>query len=679
MFGFAALAALSSMDSTQSVELDFPRANEIVVRLSGKTILTGRLDGLHGRKIQDAVKVIRADTPAAPMFFGYPHGPKTADWVPVGQTKTTWRLEFMGPGVSFKGSILAGSDRRPCTASVDGPLASTFGSASSSLDDAIYDRTDDWLLDLHSPIGRTSRGFAFSATSPEIVLKTDYFRNHLGYFLWDNKRPLWSQPVAGWCSWAAYGQDVTEHQVAEAAKFFSSHLRDYGYNVVQIDDGYQRVVQLTDNHQPITEPFANYWTKPNEKFPSGMGAMAKKISDLGMTPGIWVGLYLPIGLKHSTAYVSSPDGKPLQGPWVGYSMDSGDPAAVAEAYTDALKTFREQGWRYFKIDTLRHVLYDSYRRVPEYWTQRHTDSSNAYRKLFTAVRDAVGKDNYLLACWGALPELAGLPDGCRIGEDVGPAFASMRRSAKYISQFHYANHVIWRNDPDYMCLRVPVEQCQTWATLTSLTGEHVMVSDPVESYDAPRVDILRRVGPPVVTKPASVTPAKPDPEWVTLNASKGKETWTVAARMAWKPLSADLKPLAQLGLQKDREYLAFDFWESKFLGVVKWASPFAVLDQGQCQVVSFRPVTGVPQVLGDDRHVSQGAYELSDVAWKDQTLSGKFRRTRGRAWNLYLYVPSNWEVNPESNATLVEPHVLKVSFPEGDGWTDWSVNFREVH
>ena len=269
-----------------------------------------------------------------------------------------------------------------------------------------------------------------------------------------------------------------------------------------------------------------------------MGSLAQKISALGMTPGIWVGLYLPLGLIHKEGYVADTSGIPLQGPWVGYSMDSGNPAAVAEAYTDTLRTFRRQGWRYFKIDTLRHVLYDSYRRVPAYWAERHTDSSTAYRKLFSDVREAVGKSNYLLACWGALPELAGLPDGCRIGEDVGPSFASMRRSAKYIAQFHYANDVIWRNDPDYMCFRVPVEQCQTWATLTSLTGEHVMVSDPIETYNSDRVDVLRRTGPPVVTNPANVAPMAPDPEWLTLAAAQGAENWTVAARMAWKPLDS---------------------------------------------------------------------------------------------------------------------------------------------
>jgi len=41
----------------------------------------------------------------------------------------------------------------------------------------------------------------------------------------------------------------------------------------------------------------------------------------------------------------------------------------------------------------------------------------------------------------------------------------MRRTAKYVAQFHSLNNVLWRNDPDYMCLRVGVEPSKAWASL----------------------------------------------------------------------------------------------------------------------------------------------------------------------------------------------------------------------
>ena len=690
MLGLVAPAAIVAMELPSEFYAKSQTSGAVELGIGGRKVCSytppfEAFDSKTGKPFWTVAEMIAngdiqvLQRPAVPMFLGYPHGPKTADWAPE-RTSANILSVRVKSGAHIEVEIDATSDSFACSDRSDAPLQSSLGGAISTLDNGLYDRTGDWLISAEGPSAHVTHvkgRYHLSADGPTTVnLVSNYYRNHLGYFLWDQKRSLWTKPVAGWCSWAAYGQEINEGEVAKAAEFFSKNLKPYGFDVIQIDDGYQRVLQLTDHHQPITEPFADYWTKPNSKFPSGMKALAEDISGLGMTPGIWVGLYLPLGLNHADAYVTGPDGKPLQGPWVGYSMEPGNKAAVAEAYTDALKTFRQEGWRYFKIDTLRHVLYDSYRRVPDYWQARHTDSSHAFRDLFTQVRAAVGRDNYLLACWGALPELAGLPDGCRIGEDVGPSFASMRKSAKYIAQFHHANNVVWRNDPDYMCLRVSTEECQTWATLTSLTGGHVMVSDPVEAYDPERVDILRRVGPPLVTKPGNVLPLLPDPEWVLFNGLKSGENWAVAARMAWVPLPAKEAQLSSLGLDPSIRYLAFDFWKSKFLGTVRGTARFNRLAEGTCQVVGFRPSTGNPQVLGDDRHVAQGAIELDRIKFADGQLSGRFLQTRGKSWRLFVFVPEGWELKSANvDARLTEPRVVEMTIPAGIGWKAWRADF----
>lgn len=621
----------------------------------------------------------QSSRPCEPMFLGYPHGPRTADWAPANESAVEHILTVQA-GEKRTLHLAGSGSSLACTTDPHAPLISTLGGAVAVGSNAVYNRHGDWLVstdDADVVLKAVGNQFEMTVHGPcHVTVKDSYYRNHLGYFLWDSRHALHEKPIAGWCSWAAYGQDINEGEVVKAAEFFGRNLREYGYDVIQIDDGYQRVLQLTDNHQPITEPFAHYWTKPNDRFPSGMKALASTITANGMVPGIWIGLYLPMGLRHSNAYVTDDKGKPLQGPWVGYSMDSGQPAAVREAYTDTITEFRKTGWRYFKIDTLRHVLYDSYRRNPSFWTARGTDSSHAFRLLFEQVRQAVGEDNYLLACWGALPELAGLADGCRIGEDVGPSFASMRKAAKYIAQFHYANNVVWKSDPDYMCFRVSPEECKTWATLTSLTGGHVMVSDPIETYDREKVDILRRVGPPATVRPGNAGPMAPDPEWLHFHGTKGSDAWTVVARMAWTALPEARASLPSLGVASDGDYLAFDFWSSKFLGVVRGTVDFRSLEPGHCQVVGLRRLTGAPQVLGDDRHVSQGAEELDAIAFSRNRLSGRFARTSDKSWNLFLYVPDHWHLrSADLEATQVESHVVRLTIPAGSGWQKWSADF----
>jgi alpha-galactosidase len=655
------------------------------ILLGSHVVFSAEASGLGGKTLREVANVTLVDSPAEAVPLGYPHGPKTGDWVPEGTKKTTLEIRFSVKTIDLHGMVAGSGEEMPCSDNPNSPMISSVGGAASGLENAVYDRTGDWLLagDAAAQVARTPEGYRLEVrgSKAQIAFKPDYYRNHLGYFLWDNKRPLWPSPIAGWCSWAAYGQDVNEENVVKAADFFSRNLKSYGYDVIQIDDGFQRVLQFPTEHDKVDEPFSDYWTKPNSKFPSGMDGLAKEIGSRGLIPGVWLGIYLPLGLKHEDAYVTDKDGKPHKGPWVGYSMDPYDDAAVAEAYTAALKEFKRQGWRYFKVDTLRHMLYDSYRQTPDFWAARHTDSSHAFRTLFTKIRQALGPTDYLLACWGTLPEIAGLPDGCRIGEDVGPDLSSLQKVVKYNTQFHYLNNVVWRNDPDYMCFRLPIENCQTWATLNAFAGGQMMVSDPIETYERERLDILRQVGPPLMVKPGNVTALGPYQEWFVMPVSKAGEDWTVVARL-WpgdqstnSMMPEEVRTLASLGLEEGKKYLAYDFWNSRPLGIVDGSIKFHFLSRGQCQVIAFRPLRDVPQVYGDDRHIGQGVHELQSVVWGNGRLAGRFRSGPGRVWHLYLHVPAAWRFETANvPAKELSNDVVELSF-EGDGWKNWQAKF----
>ncbi len=654
----------------------FPSPNQVEIRMDGVLLMRATVQGATA--IAKQTKIEYVDEPAKPAFLGYPHGPKDAQFVPEGAKKRTLVIQIASTS-PVQTDVSASSDSFPCSDVVGGPLMSSFNNGTSLATNGVYDRTGDWLLTCDAATGAQPVGtgkYRLSAKNGPVTirLRTDYYRNHLGYFLWDKTQPLWRQPVAGWCSWMAHLQVVIERDVRGAAEFFAANLKGYGYNVIQIDDGYQRVLQNLKT--TIDEPFSNYWTKPNDKFPSGLRTLAADITKLGMTPGIWVGYYLPPGLKNEKAYVTDRNGKPWKGPWVGYAMNPLVPEALEEGYLASIRQLRRDGWRYFKIDTLRHVLYDSFRMNPEYWKARGESMETAFRTLLGETKKVVGRDTYLLACWGTMPELAGIPDGARIGEDVGPDVASMRRSAKYIAQFHALNNVVWRNDPDYMCLRVPVPQAQTWATLTAMAGGHVMVSDPIKDYDPSRVDILRRVGPPIFLRPGNVAPQPADPEFMTLAARKFGEAWTVVSRFGWTATPASDVKLDQLGLDGSAKYLAYDFWGDKFLGVVSGSAPFHALEEGSCQVVSFRPYLDRPQFLGSDRHLGQGAYEIEQIRWARGVLSGKFRSTPGRSWTLLFHVPDAWHITGSVGGTLVdEGRVVRLRLPEADGVVDWGISF----
>lgn len=654
------------------------------------SIKQGKQEVVSGKHTAAEAKPETLSENASSVFLGYPHGPKTSEFVPEGTKREVYTIALAGGSVVLK---VNGSKEAYGVCLDSSVLRTAIGGADSTANNAVYDPKGDWLVEIPAGNGArvTSKGNGkFEVTAQGAGLRInfyrDYVRNHLGYFLWDQTKKQWPTPISGWCSWAAYGQKVNEREMKAASRFFSENLMEYGWNVIQMDDGFQRVPQNMPNGMSSDERPADLWSKANNQFPSGLENLAKSIKRDGMVPGIWVGLYLPL-FSQVNGYVFGPDGGPLKGPWVNYAVDGSRTSGADTAYVQTFRDLKQQGWEYFKVDTLRHVLYDNYRKAPDYWITRGVTMEEAFRQLFAAIRKETGV--YTLACWGVMPELAGLPDGCRIGEDVGADYQSMEMSARYIAQFHHLNNLIWRNDPDYMCLRVSPEESRTWLTLEAMEGGHLMVSDPTETYDEARLDMMRRVGPPMMTKSTSFpTQAQRETgsaarELMTMNVQKDGFNWTVAARFGWKNgAAAKAESLETLGLDPQQKYVVFDFWKEEYLGEVTGQVQFATLQQGRCQVLCLRPVLDVPQIVGTNRHIGQGVVDLEGVSWKNGTLSGSYVVGKGRQFSLYVRVPKGWSLAESSaKSTAIkeggDASVLRLDFPEQSGAVKWSLRFNK--
>ena len=613
------------------------------------------------------------------VMLGYPHGPKTSEFVPVGRKSFTREFRFAGDLRKLRLRIPTTTDATLTRSNAPSVIGSTYGDVSDLVANSIYFRDSDCLVTIEGTIKREGNFFVLEPTSNSpIIAKTDYVQNHLGYFLWDSSRPVWQPPVVGWCSWAAYYQDITETDMRVASDFVAKELLPYGYNIVQMDDGFQRTPQSGEMKLKPGERYSEYWTKPNDKFPSGLSDLASYIKSKKLTPGIWVGLYTPLGLANSKDYITDSEGKPYRGPWVNFAMNGLKPGA-SEAYFETIKELKKQGWNYFKIDTLRHVLYDNYRKNPFYWKSNEQSMEEAFRAVVTGVKREAGA-SYLLACWGTMPEIAGIPSGMRIGEDVGPDFASMRRSAKYIAKFHHLNNVVWRNDPDYMCLRLEPELARSWASMISMAGGHLMISDKPSDYTPEHINIMRRVSPTVFSKPINVAQEEPDPEFFTLHSRKFGESWTVVSHQAWKALPSKTISLAQVGVSRGK-YHAFDFWNQKYLGVIDSKVNFGALTEGHCQVISLRQVLDRPQILGTERHISQGAFELEAVMWQNESLSGTYKVGPGQRWSLSIFVPKGYSVSkvePKGVEQKQSGQVLSLTMPLSGSSVKWSVAFTRL-
>ena len=572
-----------------------------------------------------------------------------------------WTARGRGP-VILTATVSASAEAFPCEVEPreDGlrVVRNAVGLSHSLLNRAVYDRRDDWVLSVDHPAQVTvtplasgdSTAFRVEASGNEVALRfrPRFYQRHRGlaaFRPW-TYRP-WSTSVAGWTSWFAFLDSVTEADIRRTADVMAEALAPWGYEFLQIDDGYER--------EPIGVP--DHWLQPNAKFPSGLSGLSAYIAGRGLKPGIWTNTTFhdrAYALAHPAYFVADSAGRPAYGNWVGYVMDGANPATLSDLVRPVYDTLAREGWRYFKVDALRHLRYEGYNSWAEAFERRGLDRIAVYRGFVQTIRDAIGPGAFLLACWGIRPELAGLVDAVRVGTD-GFGYGGL-------AEYNSFNNVVWRNDPDHIQIAAPDGFRAT--TLASLTGSLLMLTDRPEVYRTARVEAARRAAPVPFTVPeqvydvdpsrssrigeanVSVSGSGPRPfdadqrlevPLYLLDVSRPFERWTVLARTggAESPIR-----FADLGLAGDREYLVFEFWTKKLLG--SFAGSFApgrVDPRFLVQDFCIRERADHPQLVATSRHVTCGAPDLVDERWSGDTLSGVSDLVGGDTYDLYLSEP----------------------------------------
>ena len=611
-------------------------------------------------------------------------------------------------------------------AELDTPAQKTFklvrnsvGPANNLRNNAIYDRNRDWSLagdgDSTTKIlfesGRDNRHiFHWSVSGKEITLtfRPSYYQKHknLTYFQpWNYS--VWKGSVAGWCSWWAYFSDVHEQDVEQISKIFGAKLKDFGYDTIQIDDGYQ------SSNGGLPEN----WLKTNEKFPGGLRHLSELISKEGLQPAIWLNVHFGdegFVKSHLDWFIKDEDGKPHKGPWIDYGLDGSNATAVDSVVRPTYQSLHSMGWKYFKVDALRHLLYDSSYPAKQYFTKKGIKLEDAYRSYLSAIRQEIGPDRYMLACWGVLPEVIGIANGCRLGGDgFGPST---------LQQYTSWNNVVWRNDPDHCDIKPNDHKSgktldgeeRIRPVLVSMAGAQLLLSDKPEVYENDaNLEGVKRSSPILFTLPGQLNdydPTKTDHlkqglrntnggaqsgpidadqqgevcPWWMLDIAQPYEAWTVLTHMNWhdKPMGQETVKFSDLGLD-DSQYSVFEFWSKKYVGDFKGKFTAKAVDPKDVAVYAIRKTLNRPQILSTSRHISQGAVDLYNVAWHEQALklSGTSHIIRKDRYSIYVRVPEGYEVK---NAVVsgyrpdvrIDERLTEVSIvPDKTGDATWQIEF----
>jgi alpha-galactosidase len=434
----------------------------------------------------------------------------------------------------------------------------------------------------------------------------------------------------GWCSWYYFYNRVSEADVV--ANLASLAANEPHVEIVQIDDGYQ-------SH-------TGDWLTPNDKFPSGMRALADRIRAAGFTPGLWLApfvLHEESAALHDNPQMALTDasGETLfVDTWLGRCavLDCTHPRSEAWLREVVSTVVGEWGYDYLKLDALAFAAQAG--NAVRYHNPGTTAPMNVRRGL-EIIREAAGDRTFILGCTCHFGPAIGLVDAMRVGPDVKAVWSdgsrpSVKHAMRMTLQRNWMHGRWWSNDPDCLVVRdsdTELSEVETrfLATGVALSGGMVVLSD-----DLPALSNERRAMADALV-PAAGSAAHPldlsDGPVPTLwragmgdgRSLAGALNWADASR--WTPRDELLRP----------GEVAFDVWEGRLLGMGD-----RLLRPHEGMLLQVTGPGPTPRVVGDTGHVAYARLHQRSVSGRLQVRNdGQRVRTiaveaRGRVFEVAL-------------------------------------------
>ena len=615
----------------------------------------------------------------------------------------------------------------------------TLGQVSSPEFHGLFDRATDTAIDFTSQT-RLER----DAQDPDLLDATipvpgsamihvipDYYTAVLGvpyYVPFDDSH--FPRPPMTWSTWTSYYGEVTESDVVRNTDWIAANLKPYGFEYVQLDDGYDR--EWKDGHHWIDE-----WDR--KKFPHGPKWLANYIKSKGLHPGLWIvpNAYAGAVKQHPDWYLHYLTGKIV----LDYNtpaLDSTNPE-VLDFVRHMFTTLDDWGFDYYKFDG-EHALP---KYIPGVDTQKLYDKSVdplvAYHNRLKVIRDTIGPDRFIEGCPAGTPlNGIGYFNSYFNGDDVYNNWQGMYALFSSINANAFLNHVVVYIMPGegmeigpHMSVEeaerkrvrsvidtartretpltgigTTLPEARTLVTYASLTGVAYPLASVLPELPQERLKLLKMTLPTMPILPADLFSRGTDMRWdkfkhttpdyyihnypeildLKVNAKSG--AYDVAAFTNWRSgaVTRDISLLDKLGLAPGRSYAVFDFWNQKLLGVFKNELSLDI-EPHDTRVLLIHPLLNRPQLVGTSRHIT-GAYSIRSLSWDSSALAlrGSSQAVDGEPYTLWVHVPEGFSVSSVRATAKGKREIpvhhelagdsLSIGFHGETEPVDWEIEFK---
>ena len=193
-------------------------------------------------------------------------------------------------------------------------------------------------------------------------------------------------------------------------------------------------------------PQRGSWEFDLKKFPEGEKGWARIVNDAGMEPGVWISPFWSnkdmVDKFHMTVQEEVPNNV------IRYRVDPSDPN-VSKYVIQRFRELRSSGYMFFKIDFLALAYTDRPYRYSKFQPER------VIREFLVGIKEAIGKEAFLLGCGSVMAPCAMVCDGSRIMADITENWNVVKGIYLRIAYRYWMNSNLFITDPDFFVGRVP--------------------------------------------------------------------------------------------------------------------------------------------------------------------------------------------------------------------------------
>lgn len=490
----------------------------------------------------------------------------------------------------------------------------------------------------------------------------------------------------GWNDWQYYREEKTQQDVLDSAEVIAEmKRRGYPLDFVQVDGGF--CLHLSE------------WSVPKPGFSDGIQALSEKIRGMGLKFGLWLAPYIQnkkttVVREHPEWLLLDKTGRPVELPnsnvgpshLIDYSLD-----APLTWLRQLVRMFADE-WKveWIKLDGPNYALYRLGRLRDNTMT-----ITEMLARTFEIIREEAGPE-ILVEGEGMLGLALGKVDLHRVQTDnhtrwytnnnadniYAPQVYGKELIMAFLHNRWWCNHrenVVFRDFPSPFCHATAtdpdvVEQMFTEAEFrTQLTAAvmgsgGLLLTDPLKElkripYRMKYVAKLLPVWPGA----AQILDTFPDARYPSIYYTRieaGFENYLLLGLINWDDRIRDFDVELDKILDHHREYHAFSFFEEKPGKISNGRLCVKGITAHDSRLIAIREKQPRPQIISTSMHLVQGAVELADVKFADNTLHVAVRHFEQNDAKLFLAVPAGWQKEKiETNAVSFAFEAFEPEYP----------------